>query len=213
MENIDYTKNSSNETSETSPFISEDNPDFQNQNNYTSFPHKGIFHPEPNIFICKSNCCCKYLGLFIFLYGSFIGVLLPAIGISKNNNSFIILGPVVFLGCLILGILVFYCVTIEVKFTFSYPMIEITTSSIFITKSKLVGKSEISEIFFEYREIRNNGFYQALHIKFNNGSENRYFNFNSNPPCFTKNEVDFFNNEMKKYLSSDYNYNYNYNTF
>ena len=196
----------------TSPFASENNPDFLSQyiNVYT---HKGIFHPEPNIFICKAHCCCKYIGLYMILFSSFFGIFFPVIGFINNLIVLIIIGSGIFLFNCIIGVLLLCLNTIEVKFTFSHPMIEITTSSIFITNSKLVGKSEISEIFFEHRETRSNGFYQALHIKFNNGSENRYFNFNSNPPCFTKNEVDFFNNEMKKYLSSDYNYNYNYNTF
>ena len=61
--------------------ISEDNPDFQNQNNFNAFPHEGIFHPEPNIFICKTDCCYKYMGLFIILYGSISGVVMIIIGI------------------------------------------------------------------------------------------------------------------------------------
>ena len=117
---------------------------------------------------------------------------------------FIIVGSAIFLGCLIAGIIVFCLVTVEVKFTFSHPMVEITVSSMCRTKKQFIEKKEITEIFFEYTENKN-GVYQALHIKFNNGIENIYFKLRSRPPCFTKNKVDFFNYETKKLLSYDYN--------
>ena len=85
----------------TSPFNSEENTDFFNQNNFNNVPQKGIFHPEPNIFICKAHCCCKYIGLFIILYGLFFGIVFPLIGIIKNIIAFTIFGSVIFLGCLI----------------------------------------------------------------------------------------------------------------
>ena len=188
----------------TSPFVSENNPDFLSQyiNIYT---HKGIFHPEPNIFICKAHCCCKYLGLFIILYGSIFAIVFPLTGILCNIFAFIIVGPSILLGCLIAAIIIFNTVTIEVKFTFSHPMVEIISSSMCKKKRLFVEKMEISEIFFEYTETNKKGIYQALHIKFNNGNENTYFKIKSNPPCFTKYEVNYFNNEMKKLLSSNYN--------
>ena len=83
-------------------------------------------------------------------------------------------------------------------------MVEITVSKMCGTKKQFVEKREITEIFFEYTETEKKGTYQALHIKFNNGIENIYFKLKSRPPCFTKNEVDYFNNEMKKLLSYDY---------
>ena len=202
MENIDYTKNSYT----TSPFNSDNNPDFQNQNDFNSFPHKGIFHPEPNIFICKAHCCCKYLGFFIILYGSIFLIIFPLIGILCKIIALIIVGSAMFLGSLIAAIIIFNTVTIEVKFTFSHPMVEIISSSMCKKKRLFVEKMEISEIFFEYTETnKKKGIYQALHIKFNNGNENTYFKIKSNPPCFTKYEVNYFNNEMKKLLSSNYN--------
>ena len=102
------------------------------------------------------------------------------------------------------GIIVFCLVTIEVKFTFSHPMVEITFSSMCWTKKQFVGKKEITEIFVEYTENKK-GVYQELHIEFNIGIENIYFKLRSRPPCFTKNEVDFFNYEIKKLLSYAYN--------
>ena len=190
-----------------SPINSEDNTDFSNQNN---FPQKGIFHPESNIFICKVDCCCKYIGLFIVLYGLFFGIVFPLIGILNDLIIFTIFGSVIFLACLIAAIYVFCSVTLEVKFTFSHPMVGITITSMCGTKKQFVEKKEITEIFFEFTETgtEQKGAYQALHIKFNNGIENIYFKMNSTPPCFTKNEVDYFNNEMKELLSYDYNLYY-----
>ena len=203
---MEYTSNSYT----TSPFISENNPDSSNQSNINNIPHKGIFHPHPNIFICKPNCCFKYIGLYIILFGSLFGIFFPIAGIATKFIVFIIVGSVIFLCCLIVGIILFCLITIEIKFTFSHPMVEITASSMCRKKKQFVEKSEISEIFFEYNENRLNGrkgrkkIYHALHIKFKNGIENNYLKFSSNPPCFTKEEVDYFNNEMKKFLSSNY---------
>ena len=187
----------------TSPFTSENNPDFLSQyiNVYT---HKGIFHPEPNIFICKAHCCCKYIGLYLILFSSFFGIFFPVIGFINNLIVLTIIGSGIFLFNCIIGVLLLCLNTIEVKFTFSHPVVEITTSSMCRTKNQIFEKSEISEIFFEYTEKRD-GIFEALHIKFNNGIENIYFKISSRPPCFTKNEVDYFNNEIKKLLNNIYN--------
>ena len=196
MENINNTKNTFSE----SPFISEDNPDFQNQNNFNAFPHEGIFHPEPNIFICKTDCCYKYMGLFIILYGSISGVVMIIIGIIFKIIPLLIVGSVLLTIGPIAGIIVFRRVTIEVKFTFSHPMVEITTSSMCKTEKKFIDKKEISQIILVEIE-RPKGNYQTLKIKYKNGIENGYFQ----GPFFTKNEIDYFNNEMKNLLSYDYN--------
>ena len=185
----------------TSPFAPENNPDFSSQ--YINiYSHKGIFHPEPNIFICKAHCCCKYIGLYMILFCSFFVIFFPVIGFTNNLIVLINIGFLIFLVNCIIGILLLCLNTIEVKFTFSLPMVEITTSSMCITKTQIVEKSEISDIFFEYTE-KQNGIYEALHIKYNSGIENTYFNISSRPPCFIKDEVDYFNHEIKKLLNNN----------
>ena len=128
-------------------------------NNLYNYPHKGIFHPEPNTLICRGNCCFKYVGLYPMLFG--------------------------------------------LKFVVSYPMIEIITSSLFTSKSKIVNISEIGNIIFEYKfsyTKKRGGIYQSLHIMYTNGEQTDYFGFNTSPPCFTQYEVDYFNKEIKKLL-------------
>ena len=165
---------------------------------------EGIFHPKPNIYICKVHCCLKFIGLYIFLFGCIFGISFPFIGIKTKLIIFTIVGVIIFVSCLIPAILLFFLLTVEVKFTFSHSMVEIIVSSVCWKKRQNVDKKEISEIFFEYSQ-RRRYVYNSLHIKFNNGIENNYFSFTSSPPCFSKFEVDFFNNEMKKNLRNDYN--------
>ena len=70
-------------------------------------------------------------------------------------------------------------------------------------RKQIIEKSEIANIIFEHSERQIGGrkrIFQSLHIMFKNGIQNDYFNFSSNPPCFTKYEVDYFNNEVKKII-------------
>ena len=189
------------EESNPAPIVIPDIADFQ-PNNLYKFPHKGIFQPNPNTLICKTNCCYKYIGLYIILFGAFFGIIFPTIGILVKITVFIIVGSLIFLITIIVGIILFCKITIEVKFIFSNPMVEIIASSLCSKKNKIVEKSEIANIILEYNNIRQNRVYQSLHIMFKNGLENDYFGFTSNPPCFTKYEVDYFNNEIKRLLNN-----------
>ena len=115
---------------------------------------------------------------------------------------FIIVGSFIFSASLIVGICLFYNINVEIKFVVSYPMLEIIASSMLKTNKKIVSISEIENIFFEYEDSKNNnsGIYQSLHIMYTNGEQKNYFGFNSSPPCFTKYEVDYFNNEIRNLL-------------
>ena len=101
------------------------------------------------------------------------------VGIETDTYIMSLVGSIFLLFFVTVGILILRLDTVEVKFTFSHPMVEISVSSVLKIKKKFVEKKEISEIFIEY-------------IYF--GSE-----------FFTKNEIDYFNNEIKKLLSYDYN--------
>ena len=118
---------------------------------------------------------------------------------------FTIIGFLFILITIIIGTILFYTITTEVKFTFSNPMVEITVFSVCRKKNKIIEKSEIANIIFEYIDNKKNnrnkdGAYHSLHIMFKNGIQEDYFSFSSSPPCFTKYEVDYFNNEIKRLL-------------
>ena len=86
-------------------------------------------------------------------------------------------------------------------------MVEITVFSVCRKKNRIIEKSEIANIIFEYIDNKKNkrnkdGAYHSLHIMFKNGIQEDYFSFNSSPPCFTKYEVDYFNNEIKRLLQN-----------
>ena len=170
-------------------------------NNLDNYPHKGISQPDPNTFICKTNCCCNCIGLYVILFGAIFLVFFVPAGIITKMIVMIIVGSSIFVITLVVGICIFYYKTVEVKFILSYPMIEIITKSMLKTKSINVHKSEIANIIFEYKQ-KKKGIFQQLDIIFSNGNKNNYFSFSSNPPCFTKYEVDYFNNEMSKFLKS-----------
>ena len=173
----------------------------QNQNYLNTIPHKGIFQPEPNTFICRPSCCCKFIGLFVFLYGCIFGTIFPAVGIKAHMPVMTIVGFAI-LGCAtIASICVFCLVTTEVMISFSNGMVEITESSVCRKNKKIVDKHEIANILFEYTAA-GKGVYQSLHIIYNNGIQKNYFGCTSNPPCFTKYEVDYFNNEVKRLLEN-----------
>ena len=172
-------------------------------NNLYNYPHKGIFHPEPNTLICRGNCCFKYVGLYPMLFGLGFGCTFIPIGICTKMIAFTIVGSIIFLATLIVGICLACKINVEVKFVVSYPMIEIITSSLFTSKSKIVNISEIGNIIFEYKfsyTKKRGGIYQSLHIMYTNGEQTDYFGFNTSPPCFTQYEVDYFNKEIKKLL-------------
>ena len=177
---------------------------FQNgNNNLYYYPHKGIFHPEPNTLICRGNCCYKYIGLYPILFGLGFGCTFIPIGIFTKMIVFTLVGSLIFLPALIVGICLAYKINVEVKFVVSYPMIEIITSSMLKTNKKIVNISEIGNIIFEYDASNISGrgsIYQSLHIMYTNGEQTDYFGFSSTPPCFTRYEVDYFNNEIKKLL-------------
>ena len=187
-----------------SPSFSSYNSDFSNKNIIDTSPQKGIFHPNPNTYICKVHCCYKFIGLYIFLFGTIFGITFPLAGILAKLIIMTIVGFIIFFICLLIAILISCLLTAEVKFTFTYPKVEITASSACWSRKQIVDIKDISTIYFEYYQ-KGSGVYQALHIIFKNGNENSYFNFNSRPPCFTKIEVDFFNEEMKKNLLTDLN--------
>ena len=189
----------SNETSSPAPLITPDNVNFQSH--LYDYPHRGIFQPDSNTLICKTNCCCKYIGLFIMLYGAFFGVLFVPIGIANNKIVFIIIGSSIFSITIIVGIILFFKITTEVKFTFSNPMVEITSSTMCRRKAEILEKTEIANIVFEYIHSQK-GVYQSLHVMYKNGVQNDYFGFKSNPPCFTKYEIDYFNDEIKRLLNN-----------
>ena len=171
-------------------------------NNLYNYPHKGIFHPEPNTLICRGNCCFKYVGLYPILFGLGFGCTFIPIGIFTKIIVFTIVGSFILLTSLIVGICLACKINVEVKLVVSYPMIEIITSSLFTSNKKIVNISEIGNIIFEY-EVSNTSkksIYQSLHIMYTNGEQTDYFGFRSSPPCFTKEEVDYFNNEIKKLL-------------
>ena len=181
------------------PLITNTKIDYQQKNNLYNFPHKGIFQPEPNILICKAPCGCKFIGLYIILFGSIFGILFPTAGIITNMIVFIIVGTGIFSITIIVGIILFCTITTEVKFTFSKPLVDITVSTACRQKKQIVQMDEIANIIFDYYE---NGrkVHQVLNIVFKNGSQYSYFNFNSSPPCFTKYEIEYFNNEVKRLL-------------
>lgn len=185
---------------DAAPSITPYNQDFSSQNNLNTIPHKGIFQPDPNTLICKAHCCCKFIGLYVILYGSIFGILFPIIGFTKHLIVFTIIGFILFTTCLIVGICLFRCITTEVKFAFSHPMLEITVSSVLRNKKTIVNKNEIGNIIFEYTEARR-GAYHCLHIMFNNGIQEDYFSCKTNPPCFTKYEIEYFNKEIKNLLT------------
>ena len=173
----------------------------ENSNLY-NFPHKGIFHPEPNILICRGNCCYKYVGLYPILFGLIFACSFIPVGIASNMIVFILVGTLIFSASLIVGICLLCKINTEVKFVVSYPMIEIINSSLFKTNKKIVNISEIGNVIFEYEVSgnSNSGIYQSLHIMYTNGEQKDYFGFTSTPPCFTKYEVEYFNNEIRKLL-------------
>ena len=173
----------------------------QNQNYLNTIPHKGIFQPEPNTFIIKPSCCCKFIGLFVFLYGCIFGTIFPAVGIKFKMHVMTIVGFAIFGCATIASICVFCYVTTEVMISFSNGMVEITESSVCRKNKKVVDKREIANILFEYTAA-GRGVHQSLHIIYNNGIQNDYFGNTSNPPCFTKYEVDYFNNEVKRLLEN-----------
>ena len=189
----------SNETSSPAPFITPDNLDFKSH--LYDYPHKGIFQPDPNTLICKTNCCCKYIGLFIMLYGSLFIVFCVPIGIMENLIGFTIFGFLLFLLTVIVGIILIFKKVNEVKFTFSNRMVEITSSTMCSRKTKILEKTEITNIIFEYNDIQK-GVYQSLHIMYKNGVQNDYFGFKKNLPCFTKYEINYFNKEIKRLLNN-----------
>ena len=187
-----------NSFSSSSSFSSE----FSNQNNIDcDCTYEGILHPEPNIYICKIHCCIKFIGLYIFLFGCIFGITFPLVGFTTKLIIFTVTGFTIFFICLIIAILISCLLTIEVKFTFIYSTVEIITSSVCWSKKKIVDIKEIADIYFEYTQ-KGRGVYHSLHIRFKNGIENSYFNLNSRPPCFTKYEVDYFNNEVKRLLEN-----------
>ena len=119
---------------------------------------KGIFHPEPNILICKGNCCYRYIGLYPILFGLGLGCTFIPVGIATKFIVFILVGILIFSASLIVGICLLYKINIEVKFVISYPMIEIINSSMCKANKKIVNISEIGNIIFEYevsKESRN----------------------------------------------------------
>ena len=188
-------------SNEAFPQITTFNQEFQQgNNNLYNFPHKGIFHPEPNTLICRGNCCYKYVGLYPILYGLGFGCTFIPIGIFTKMIVFTIIGSIIFLASLIVGICLCYNIKTEIKFVVSYPMIEIIASSMCITNKKIVNISEIGNIIFEYEGSKNNSIYQSLHIMYTNGEQTDYFGFSSKPPCFTKYEVNYFNNEIRNLL-------------
>ena len=171
-------------------------------NNLYNIPHKGIFQPEPNTLICRGNCCYRYVGLYPILFGLGFGCIFIPVGIFTKMIVFIIIGSLIFLAALIVGICLLCKINVEIKFVVSYPMIEIINSSMCKNNRKIVNISEIANITFEYEvsNTRKKSIYQSLHIMYTNGEQTDYFGFRSSPPCFTKEEVDYFNNEMKKLL-------------
>ena len=171
-------------------------------NNLYNIPHKGIFQPEPNTLICRGNCCYRYVGLYPILFGLGFGCIFIPVGIFTKMIVFIIVGSLIFLAALIVGICLLCKINVEIKFVVSYPMIEIINSSMCKNNKKIVNISEIANITFEYEvsNTRKKSIYQSLHIMYTNGEQTDYFGFRSSPPCFTKEEVDYFNNEMKKLL-------------
>ena len=199
-----YEKNGLTSSNEVPPETASFTQGFQDgKNNLYNFPHKGIFHPEPNTLICRGNCCYKYVGLYPILFGLSFGCSFIPAGIFSKNIVFTIVGSLIFTSSLIVGICLFCNIKVEIKFVVSYPMIEIITSSMCKTNKKIVNISEIGNIIFEYDDSKynSNGIYQSLHIMYTNGEQTNYFGFNSSPPCFTKYEVDYFNNEIRNLLN------------
>ena len=84
-------------SNETPPETAAFSQGFQNgNNNLYNFPHKGIFHPEPNTLICRGNCCYKYVGLYVILYGLGFGCIFIPIGIFTKMIVFTIIGSIFF---------------------------------------------------------------------------------------------------------------------
>ena len=139
------------------------------------------------------------------LFGLGFGCTFIPIGIFTKIIAMTIVGSFIFLGGLIVGICLACKINVEIKFVVSYPMIEIITSTLFTSNRKIVNISEIGNIIFEYtgntlHSSKKRSIYQSLHIMCTNGEQTDYFGFNTSPPCFTKYEVDYFNNEIKKLL-------------
>ena len=197
-----YEKDGLNSSNEAPPETAGFTQGYQDgNNNLYNFPHKGIFHPEPNTLICRGNCCYKYVGLYPILFGLTFGTFI-LVGLFSKMIAFIIVGSIIFSASLIVGICLFFNIKTEIKFVVSYPMIEIIASSMCRTNKKIVNISEIANIIFEYEGSTNNngGIYQSLHIMYTNGERKNYFGFNTSPPCFTEYEVVYFNNEIQKLL-------------
>ena len=70
---------------------------FQDENNnLNNIPHKGIFHPEPNILICRANCFYKYLGFYLILFGLFFVCLFIPLGIHSKVYDLALIGSIFF---------------------------------------------------------------------------------------------------------------------
>ena len=191
-----------NNNNNAAPVAINANNNDQNNIDLNYFPHKGIFQPKPNILICKVHCCCKFIGLYVILFGLIFAIVFPTVGILNKKIIFTIIGIIIFSICLIVSIILFCLVTTEVKFIFNEVSVNIIISKVCQKREQIVPKEEIANIIFDY-EIQEKGkVYQELHIMFKNGIQYNYFGFSSNPPCFTKYEIIYFNKEVKKLLEN-----------
>ena len=102
---------------------------------------------------------------------------------------------------MLVAIFISCSVTTEVQLVFTQPLVEIIVSSLCKKRRQTVNKEEIANIIFDYTP-GGKGVYTSLHIMFKNGNQSDYFGCRSNPPCFTKEEIDYFNHEVKRLLGN-----------
>lgn len=167
------------------------NKQYQNYNNISQIPHKGVYQPDENTFYISTGYCFRIVPIILFIIGT------PLVLISFFTKELI-------LGLLLFGLfleLISICLCFKMNninyFILGANTLTVLKKSFCFKRAHIYNPGELLRVDFTH-DYSYDIFSKANIHKYNlivvptNGKEDLIFAIGSNPPSFTSEEIEYF---------------------
>jgi len=168
---------------------------YQNYQNITQIPHKGIYQTDANIFYISTGCCFKLFPFIFFLMGC--GVF--AISFANDAQN-IYIARIVGIIFALIGILLFFKMYNNIYFIMGPNTLTVMKKAICGKQTTIYNPGELQRIDFNYyygynsmsnrRRGRTHNY--SLVVVQSNGKTDNIFSIGSSSRVFTTEEIGYF---------------------
>ena len=165
---------------------------YQDYQNITQIPHKGIYQTDANTFYISTGCCFK---LFPFIF-FFAGCGVFAISFSSNAQN-IVIARVFGVIFALIGVFLFFKMYNNIYFIMGPNTLTVMKKALCGKQTKIYNPGELQRIEFNYNFGYNSGSKGRSHnyslvIVQSDGKTDNIFTIGSSSKVFTTEEIGYF---------------------